>query len=60
MSGTFDATELKETGQELVQKISDEVNSSSRFIIGAVPDRLLLTTEQYQQLAGTDALFQAN
>lgn len=54
MSNIFDATALKEEGKELANKINKEVNSSSRFIIGAVPDTLKVTKKQYKQLAGLD------
>jgi hypothetical protein len=60
MSNVFDATNLKEKGQALRDKISDEVNSSANFIIGAVPDVLKITQKQYKQLAGLDSFEQMN
>lgn len=55
---TYDATELKERGVELVKRISDDVNAHENFIIGSIPSVLKITKEQYKQMAGNDA-FQA-
>lgn len=55
MSNTYDATKLKEKGKELTQRISDDVNAHENFIIGAIPDVLKITKEQYKELAGLEA-----
>lgn len=55
MSKVYDATGLKQTGEELMKKISDDVNDSSRLLYGFVPSVLKVTPQQYKSLAGQEA-----
>ena len=51
----YDATLLKEKGQALVKRISDDVNSHESFVLGSIPSLLKVTEDQYQDLAGEEA-----
>lgn len=52
---SYDATNLKEKGPLLVKRISDDVNAYENFFIGAIPEVLKLTKDQYRDIAGDEA-----
>jgi hypothetical protein len=52
----FDATALKETGDQLVKRIADTVNAKDMFIFQPIPSELLLTDSQFRSMSNTDAL----
>lgn len=52
---TYDATNLKQKGAELVKQISDDVNAHETFIIGSIPSKLRVTKDQYKDMAGDEA-----
>lgn len=55
MSSTYDATNLKQKGKELIKQISDDINAHENFIIGSIPYILKITKAQYKDMAGEDA-----
>jgi hypothetical protein len=52
----LDATTLKETGDALVKKIAEIVNTKDMFIYQPIPSELLLTDAQFRSMANADAL----
>lgn len=47
---TLDATEFKETGKDLITKIAKEVKATQSTVIRELPNELLITQSQFDDL----------
>ena len=48
---TLDITSFKEKGEELKTAINNAVKDTQRVIIRALPDKILMTSTQYEDLS---------
>ncbi len=55
---TLDITSFKETGQDLVNKIAEEVKATQSVIIQDYPDEMLVTEKQFKELLPLEDLME--